>query len=367
MTVLAERPVPAGPDRRYRFRHLPALDGFRGLAALVVACYHTKTIPHFSGAGQAGIEMFLVLSGFLITSILRREQMATGSIRYRRFYGRRLRRLFPALVTYALVAVALAEVTGWWDRHAITVNALASVTYTSNWLQVDFSRIPIVFGHTWSLAVEEQYYLTWPVVLGGLALLGDRRRWRVGLALVAAALVWRGLVVLGDPTVLRLRNGTDTRALGLLAGGVLALLLEQGRPRIERFLRAPATGLAAAGALVLVWFAVEGYRLMFMTWMLIAVAASTVLIGHCALTEAPGGSSPVVRILRRRSLVWLGAVSYSLYLWHPMAIAAVRRTDWLLETRPLRMALMLAVSLLLAAASYSTVERRFRAPALPAP
>jgi peptidoglycan/LPS O-acetylase OafA/YrhL len=169
MNQVADPFVPVGQLRRYRFRHLPPLDGFRGIAALLVACYHTKTIPHFTGAGQAGIEMFLVLSGFLITSILRREQMETGAIRLRRFYTRRMRRLFPALLAYSLVAIAVAEVTGWWDRNPIFLNALASLTYTSNWLQLHFSSIPILFGHTWSLAVEEQYYLTWPLLLLGLA------------------------------------------------------------------------------------------------------------------------------------------------------------------------------------------------------
>jgi len=365
---VADPLVPVEQPPRYRFRHLRALDGFRGIAALLVACYHTKTIPHFTGAGQAGIEMFLVLSGFLITSILRREQTETGAIRLRRFYARRMRRLFPALLAYSLVAIGVAEVTGWWDRNPIFLNAAASLTYTSNWAQLQFSSIPILFGHTWSLAVEEQYYLTWPLVLGGLALLPDRRRWPAGVALLAAALMWRGLTIADDPTLRRIRNGTDMRALGLLAGGVLALTLEQGRRRVEGFLRAPATGLGAGVALVLSWFAVGEYTgRMFMTWMVVAIGASTVFIGHCALTDVLGGPSPLGRVLSRRPLVWLGAVSYSLYLWHPLAIAAIRQTDVALGVRPLRMALMLGVSLVLAVTSYHTVERRFRAPARPAP
>jgi peptidoglycan/LPS O-acetylase OafA/YrhL len=180
--------------------------------------------------------------------------------------------------------------------------------------------------------------------------------------------MWRGLTILDDPALRRIRNGTDIRALGLLAGGVLALTLEHGRRLVERFLRAPATGFLAGGALVLSWFAVDEYTgRMFMTWMVVAIGASTVLVGHCALTNVLGRPSPLGRFLSRRSLVWLGAVSYSLYLWHPLAIAAIRQTDVALGVRPVRMALMIGVSLVLAVTSYHTVERRFRARALQAP
>ena len=350
-----------GSSGRYRFAWHPSLDGVRGLAALVVVLYHARVVPSFVGAGQAAIETFFVLSGFLITSVLRQDVVALGRIRLRRFYVRRARRLFPALLVYCAVSAAIGASLGWWPKDSTAWSALASATYVMNWVESSLS-VPTFFGHTWSLAIEEQFYLTWPMLLLALAACPARWRGRVLVLLLGTSMVLRLAVVEAAGDVERVRNGTDARALGFLLGGSLALALEDGRSMLERLLALRFTAVAGVIAVAAACFLVDVYdEGMFMTWMIAAAVGSAVVVGHAAVTDSAGRSDLLTAGLSSRPLIALGAVSYSLYLWHPLVLEALRQSPLSGAGRAAVGALGVGLSLLVAAASYRFVERPFRA------
>jgi len=228
----------------------PALDGLRGIAVLAVLAYHASLPP--ARGGFLGVDLFFVLSGYLITAILVAEWVATGGIDLRRFWARRARRLLPALLlVLAAVAVYAALVADPAEQARLRADGLATLAYVANWQQVlaqvsyfeQFTQ-PSLLKHAWSLGIEEQFYLVWPLLLlGALALLARARLARgrgplppaatarrlgwllvatVAAALGSAALMARLHVPGADPS--RVYYGTDTRAQALLAGAALAIL-----------------------------------------------------------------------------------------------------------------------------------------------
>jgi len=232
-----------------RLGYRPALDGIRAIAIVLVLGFHTGLL----GGGFLGVDLFFVLSGFLITGLLVEEWDRYQEISLAGFYTRRMRRLFPALVL-TLVGVGVLYLALPGVNHGIgywpTVASVAA--YSSNWLAAFGSHGSWaslgMLGHTWSLAIEEQFYLVWPIVV--LVLL--RRRWPAGpiiIALLAGAaasealrwLVWMDSYSIGAYT------RTDTHADGLLLGCALGLLLRHERAgRLHRLLSADATLTAAA-------------------------------------------------------------------------------------------------------------------------
>lgn len=346
----------------YRFSWHPSLDGIRGAAALTVVLYHARFIPGFVGAGQAALEIFFVLSGFLITSVLRSELAGSGRIDLPHFYVRRLRRLYPVLFAYSVVVAAVAMSLGWAPVGDAAWSALASITYTMNWAELHLA-VPTFFGHTWSLSIEEQFYLTWPILLLALAGLTSSRRWRALSILLCASIAVRLALVEWADAVERVRNGTDARAFGFLLGGVLALALDERREVIERLLSSRVAASTAAIALGATFLLVDEYsHTMFATWMVLAAVASAVFIGHCVVADSSQTSSWATLVLSSRPAVALGAVSYSLYLWHPFVLEVVRRSPTPL-TPPVQALVGVTGSVLVAAASFHLIERRFRAPA----
>ncbi len=212
--------------------HLPGLDGLRAYAVLVVVLFHCD-VPGFTG-GWIGVDVFFGLSGFLITGILAHELDRSGTISLRDFWRRRMRRLVPALVVLMLFCVVLALTV---DLELRTSGVWGAVTYTTNWVHIlvpgngywDAFAAPDPLEHLWSLAIEEQFYVLWPIVV----LLVGRRLGRSGLARVAVALAGVSLVlqiagVAWGWSIDRLYQGTDTRAFPFLLGSALALV---GVPR----------------------------------------------------------------------------------------------------------------------------------------
>jgi len=368
-------------------RYLPALDGVRALAVLAVMAFHGGV--SFLPGGFLGVDAFFVLSGFLITSLLLDERLATGRIALAAFWGRRARRLLPALLL-VLVVVAVA---GRWllDPGALQLlraDSLAALFYVANWrmlLRRDggyfaATATPSPLEHTWSLGIEEQFYLLWPVLL--LLLLARRPRLRALLALcvagaIASAVVAAALFHPGvDPS--RVYYGTDTRAQALLVGAALATALALGRPaawspgRLARLSR--TAGLAAlAGALGTAWawtHAAGTSRGLYAGGFLAVAAATAAIIAHIVL--APTGLT--ARVLSRPPLPAIGRISYGLYLWHWPVFQAVtaERSGW--AGWPL-LALRVSIAFGLALASYLLVEQpvrrrrwtvRLAAPAVPA-
>lgn len=225
--------------------YIPGLDGVRALAVAAVMVFHAE-MAGLAPGGFLGVDVFFVLSGFLITSLLLRERLATGGLRLGAFYAGRLRRLLPAMLAMLVVSTLAAL---WWAPDALRrqqQDLPAALLYVSNWWQIHseqsyfemFGRPPLL-QHLWSLAIEEQFYLAWPLLLLAAARLGGRQ----GVLVVAAVLagcsagwmallaMWQGVPEQVDPN--RLYLGTDTHAMGLLMGAVLACVWNPWAARVR--------------------------------------------------------------------------------------------------------------------------------------
>ncbi|SPE60520.1 membrane hypothetical protein [Verrucomicrobia bacterium] len=215
----------------FRLGYRPGLDGLRGLSILGVLLTHTELVNN--RAGLIGVDVFFVLSGFLITCLLVEEWDRFHSISLRRFYLRRVLRLLPALV----VMLGVVAAYHWMFKprtaaQAVTVDALVALFYSANWAQVIQYHTPNVLGHAWSLSIEEQFYLIWPLVLIFLLRRTASRKSMLSWVLLAACLplVTRVLLLttIVDPTAYRILYGTDTRGDALLLGCALGVAFNSG-------------------------------------------------------------------------------------------------------------------------------------------
>ncbi|MGN6793083.1 MAG: acyltransferase family protein [Streptosporangiaceae bacterium] len=363
------RPVDSGQ------RYMPGLDGLRAVAVLAVIAFHEQFA--WAQGGLLGVGVFFTLSGFLITSILVSQWSAIGKIKLGNFWLHRARRLLPAL--FVMLAVVTAWVTlAYRERLADLRGAVAAAAgYFSNWYliaknQSYFARFapPAPLDHLWSLAVEEQFYLLWPLMLiCGLLLL---RKWHAGtawlilptgLAAAGSAVAMLLLYQPGiDPT--RVYEGTDTRAFGLLIGAMLALAWPsdskrwaQSTPGKSRLLLRialdvlGAAGLATIG--IMVW-KVGQYSPFAYRGGLVLLSLATVAV--VAAIAYPGSIVGVA--LGWGPLRWIGVRSYGIYLWHFPVIVLTTPAN----TKPSlpAAALQIAASILLAALSWQLVEEPIR-------
>jgi peptidoglycan/LPS O-acetylase OafA/YrhL len=366
----AEVPAPpvsdnAGGEQRRRF--LPEVQALRALAVALVVIYHLE--PNMLPGGYIGVDVFFVISGFLITGHMIREAEQTGRLSLARFWAGRARRILPAGLVVIGVTAALAPlvvpVTEWADLQR---QALASVFYVQNWVlaadSVDYlaaDNAPTAFQHFWSLAVEEQFYLLWPLVVVAAALAVRRVRGNRARALRGVVLVLFGLIVAASFiwSLLEVRSGdasayfaTTTRLWELGAGGILAVLLRH----TERL--APVRSLLALAGLATI---VAGAFVLTSATPFPGVAALVPVLGAAAIIAAgrTAGLGSLTWLVDRRWVQWLGDVSYSVYLWHfPLIIgfeAWANRPPHVLESLGL-----LSLSLLLAQLSYTFVERPIR-------
>ncbi|MEM7286270.1 MAG: acyltransferase family protein [Actinomycetota bacterium] len=352
--------------------YLGGLDGVRALAIVAVLLYHADVawIP----GGFLGVEVFFVVSGYLITALLLGERSRTGSIDLRRFWIRRARRLLPALAVFLAgsygLAVLLADdaVEQWHEE------ALAAAFYVANWFGIvndvsyaeGFGRKSFLH-HLWSLAVEEQFYLLWPLVLwAALRLIGRRGTLIATLGLIAgsATLMWVLYEPLTDPT--RVYYGTDTRAQGLLVGAALALVWQPWRWRhrtvANRRVVSWSASVVGLGALGVVGWAMWNYDLaiataepLFRGGFLITSGATALVIAAVATQRSPLGAALAVAPLR-----WIGTRSYGLYLWHwPIYQLTRPRVDVDLDQWE-ALAVRLMLTVLVTEASFRLIETPIR-------
>jgi peptidoglycan/LPS O-acetylase OafA/YrhL len=350
------------------FPYMPGIDAMRALAVLAVFGYHAGLgwLP----GGFLGVDVFFVISGYLITSLLLREFRGTGKIELARFWIRRARRLLPAvgvLIAVAMIVSAIADPNKIAQTRG---DALASLFYFANWHFIfahtsyfeQFGR-PSLFTHLWSLSVEEQFYLFWPIVFAAGMKLFGRGRLLLGVlagAIASVVLAW----ILFDPghDASRVYYGTDTHAVGLLAGVALALVWSPVELRLPHHNSGPlvgpildALGVVALGYLILSFAHVHDYDLVLWhggyAWVAIATAILLAALAHPA--------ARLGNIIGRPALLWLGLRSYSFYLWHWPVLVMTRPGVDIDLPRGILIPLQLIACLILADLSYRFVELPF--------
>ncbi len=382
--------------------HLAGLDGLRALAILAVLLYHSETgwLP----AGFIGVQVFFVVSGYLISWLLLEEWRAVGQIDLRQFWLRRARRLLPALFVLITATLSLAVVFLPQEVAGMRADVLAAIVYVTNWHLIfahesyfEATSRPSMLQHLWSLAVEEQFYLLWPLVLV-LTLRWLKFRGALAVAVVGATLSALLMMALYQPDAdpSRVYYGTDTRAAGLLIGAALAFLW---RPRIrkravldaqgerrsdssrvsgrrvrkrslastylarrERALPLLLDAIGVAGLAILVWAAValDEYQPALYTWGLTLVALTTAIV----ILVATHPETRLGSLLDREPLRWIGQRSYGIYLWYwPVFDLTRPRLDVPLDGVAL-FVVRLVVTVALAALSFRFVETPIRRGAL---
>ena len=307
--------VPTTPEPRLGYR--PALDGLRGIAILAVLGHHVGALllpaswgPDVLPAGFLGVDLFFVLSGFLITTLL--VERATEHRRARRFYARRALRLFPAVGALLALCAIVGLLAGVGATRVLNT-ILVVATYTTNWATLEGVTVLPQLTHLWSLAVEEQFYLLWPLLLWGLLALGLSRRSLLGVALLLAlaSASWRALLWERGELGVQLYFRSDTRADGLLLGAALALV---PLARLQALPRRPVLLAAAAGAVLFLAVA-QGLELTSPA-LYLGVFTAVALAGGALIVAALDDASPASRLLAAPWLVSVGLASYTLYLWH---------------------------------------------------
>ncbi|GGK73449.1 acyltransferase family protein [Ornithinimicrobium pekingense] len=360
-TAPASTPADERPPRRAPLRG--DIEGLRAVAVLMVLLYHAG-VPGFGG-GFAGVDVFFVISGYLITGQLVAEARRSGTVSLTRFYARRARRLLPA----ASLVLVVTAVAGWWllpagRRGELGTDVVGATLYVVNWVlagrEVDYlaeDSAPSLLQHYWSLSVEEQFYVVWPLLI--LLVLWLCRRLRLSLTagltltlglVVAASLLWSVVHTAQSPGTAYFV--TTTRVWQLGVGGLLVLLT----PQLARLRRPAAAGLAWAG-LVLI-----GLTVVLVDpgtpWPGSAALLPTLGTAAVVAAGAAWAHSPPARLLGVGPMRFLGGLSYGLYLWHWPALRLLE------ETRPdSGLAARLAVaagSVVLAWATLRLVENPIR-------
>ena len=333
-------------------RELPGLNGIRAIAAFLVVFYHAG-LPGVSGG--LGVLIFFVLSGFLITWLLLAERERTSTISFRKFYARRTLRIFPAFYAYWLLVIAAALVRGKVVNWA---QAVCSFFYVNDYYQAIFGDPNTNLSHTWSLGIEEQFYLLWPIAF--LALSGNRRRLAYILATVIGAVwlyriamrfgfhVWQGYVY----------EAFDMRADHLLIGCLLAVSLRAGLfPRLwEALCSSWAPGILSIAGLVACSLAEMHYGAGFRDSVIFIVAP--VLSAFLITSAIAFSGRGFWRALDWGWMRYLGRISYSIYLYQQLTVGLGEKIA-AHYALPIRVAVAAALTVIAATGSYFVVERYF--------
>jgi len=351
--------------------YLPGLDGIRAVAVLSVIAFHLNF--GWAPGGLLGVQVFFVLSGYLITDLLVAEYHRHQGIRLKRFWIRRARRLLPALFVMLFVTVGWATLFDRSQLAALRSDLPSGIFYYSNWWFI-FHHVsyfaefgpPSPLGHLWSLSIEEQFYLVWPLlVLAGLRFVRSKQTMlMVTIALAVASATEMGLLFVPavDPT--RVYDGTDTRVFALLIGAALAMVL----PRSQSFGPISASarrlldvvgGVSLLGIFVMIAHTSQDEPFLYRGGMVLLALLTALLI---SVTIHP--ASHWRSILGWEPLRWIGERSYGIYLWHYPVI--VLTTPLNAPSNLWRAALQIAATFGIAALSWRYVEQPIRHGALEA-
>jgi peptidoglycan/LPS O-acetylase OafA/YrhL len=338
--------------------YVPALDGMRGFAVLAVIMYHAR-VPFFRG-GFIGVDIFFVLSGFLITSLLVREFYSQQHIDLKSFYVRRILRLGPALGVFlaSFAALSLLMLSAEQARSNI-IDTLIALFYFTNRAWAFHIHPPDFLAHTWSLAIEEQFYIIWPALLIILLRLIRSHRnviFTIVLLLLSAWLT-RIFLAVGGASLERLYNGLDTRGDELLTGCLLGIILSSNlmnahrQYQLESVLKfiSPLSALSLIlSSIFMRWQSIYMY---YYGFLVIELSVSIIILDIFFSQK-----SMVNRILLIKPVVWIGRISYGLYLWHFLIFSTMRGLGF----RHIDVITIgTCLAFLVASASYYFLERPF--------
>ena len=384
---------PTGRPGGTTLSYLPGLDGMRALAVIAVLLYHAGLawVP----GGFLGVEVFFVISGYLITALLLAEWRQTGSIDLKAFWLRRARRLLPALYLLLVGTLAFAVLFLPEEVARLRDDVVAALGYVTNWLLIfsqesyfEAAGRPSLLQHLWSLAVEEQFYIIWPLLLtAGLMFLPRRYRLPAVLGGAVVSAVLMAVLYQPDTDPSRIYYGTDTRAAGLLFGAALAFVwapelirvsarydpgarhrpLQRARRHVRHRLGwtvprlLDLVGLAALGMLIWFCLSLDEFRpFIYQGGFALVAVVTTLLILIVVHPRAQVGAN----VLGWGPLRWVGQRSYSIYLWHwPVFMVTRPQLDVPIEGVPL-FVLRMVVTVVLADLSYRLVEVPIRRGAL---
>jgi peptidoglycan/LPS O-acetylase OafA/YrhL len=352
---LAETVGEAYRKQYYPLGYTPALDGLRGLmtVGVMIAHVYSAVVP----IAVLFMDIFFVMSAYFITSLLLRDIQRHRGIRYGEFYRRRFARIIPPFVMMLFAYLLFRSIFFSPFRDAL-IDALIAFTYISNWWMA--FKIPgiVYMGHTWSLAVEEQYYLLWPISFALLVRICDVR-WRLVYVIAAIALAiwgWTIWLTTTDPPWERLYCALDTRAAALMVGCALGVALKLAPagayPNIERFLPKLAWPFIL-GFLAMIFFFAPGKNFYFYVgFMVCGVLPGAVLITLLVRTSGTALHS----ILERPEIVFLGKIFYGMYLWHYPILGLMRDLG---APNLVLVILGFPLTVLVATLSYAFIERHF--------
>jgi peptidoglycan/LPS O-acetylase OafA/YrhL len=327
------------------FRHFPQLDGFRGLCILLVLLGHSAEyspewppqLLGFRATAELGVTCFFILSGFLITCLLIDEQKRTGNISLSRFYWKRALRIVPAY--YVMLAVTALLTSARLVTDVAWHTFIACFCYVS-----DLIGRGLTVKHTWSLSLEEQFYLIWPISLKSLS---ARHRFACVLTLFLGLQIWRGLAIWTGLFQPHLTFRPDFRFDAILAGCLVGLCwIEKRNLRAIAILGLPAAAVFAAAVAWSVCFA--QLPLVRPVYLTVQVWLSTWLL--CLLVV--NGQTGFASVLSRGTFAWLGKISYSLYLWQQMFLATKEPSWGMLRCFPVNMVCVFLAAII----SYKLIE-----------
>jgi peptidoglycan/LPS O-acetylase OafA/YrhL len=349
--------LPQGASSQFR----PDIQGLRAVAIALVVLFHFQLGP-FKG-GQVGVDVFFVISGYVITTALLRERDRSGKFSISGFYSRRVLRILPAS-TLVLLSVLVASIVMFSSSQVVSVAADARaaalffanvhVSHSAN-AYYEATKLYTPLGHYWSLSIEEQFYMLWPITLLGLLALVVQR-WQnstIAVGLAALTTIAMGVSIVATPSNRNAAYFSSFIRFGEIALGALVAVAESWRPKIPR----PGAEALTWIGLVAIFAASVAFRdaASLPGWrVIIPIVATSMLIRF-----APLSYGSTTWLLSRKPMLWLGAISYSLYLWHyPIYVLAVDHGhSWPSTTLA---SLLLATSVLVAAATYRFIENPAR-------
>ncbi len=285
--------------------YIPSLDGLRSVSVLAVIIFHC--LPTYLVGGWVGVDIFFALSGFLITSRLLQEWRKTGTILLKQFYLRRMLRLMPAL--YAMLAFIVAALLLFHAKSKLFIMVLVSATSLMNWSRAFHWGYDGFLGHTWSLAIEEQFYLIWPLLFWFTISIGGTKSVKIIASTLALVCLGVRLVTFDGGNFYRIYNGFDTRADSLIIGCFFACVTSNLKPTVFRnqiyipFL-----------FLLFVSLSVHHQDKWLYTWGWSVISLASAWLVYCLVIFRDDNN--ISYALQLSPLVYLGRISYGMYLWH---------------------------------------------------